>query len=441
MDPTVTNTHLPRKVRAAHRARVIAAGLGAGALTLVSLGLGVAPASAASPDIPTASVIWESVDDTTGSINDAYQYDNASNVEGWTSDAFDGYGYFTLTDPVNNESWNFVANEGESTSNVVPGGTSTLTLRGTTNWTVDNYDVVLTLTLEGNFARWSYAISGPQVATLVSEFDGNLGSDEDSTFLTNDTTVVSNDTGYGDPVLGYSVATNGTFGGWTTVEGDDQPRARVTGAGVFAVTLVAADWNVCGFDQAKAFVGSIVADLPGNFGSSYQTIGSCIVFAPVSLQQGVAVNQELSYTVDPRLTDDGYFSDNVVTAELPDLPAGLSYTSVRQEDGSIVITLTGTPTGSGTFTPTAVFYIPTMATVTSSSLAATSQPGSRPVYSTVALSVAAIPVPAVVTPEPATVTPVLAATGFDGSLLGSLAALAGIVGAAMVVIQARRRRV
>ncbi|MBG6059160.1 hypothetical protein IWX89_002613 [Cryobacterium sp. MP_M3] len=437
----MSNTHLPPKLSNTHRARVVAAGLGVSALTLVSLGLGAGPASADSTDIPTSSVTWTGVDDTTGSIRDAYQHDFASNVDGWTDDAFDGYGNFTLSDPVNEESWNFVANPGESTSDIVAGGTSTLTMHGTTDWAVDNYDVVLTLTLEGNYARWSYAISGPQVATLVSEFDGNLGSDDASTFLTSDTTVVSDDTGSGDPVLGYSVATDGTFDGWTTVEGDDQPSAQATGASVFAVTLVATDWNACGFDEAKAFVESIVADLPGNFGESYQTSGSCIVFAPVSLQQGVPVNQVLSYTVDQLLTDDLYFSDNVVTAELTDLPTGLSYTSVRQDDGSIVITLTGTPTASGTFTPTAVFFIPTPAGNPTDRLAPTSQPGSRPVYSTVSLSIAAIPVPAVITPAAATATPLLAATGFDGGLLGGLAALASVVGAAVVMIQARRRRV
>ncbi|TFC93117.1 MULTISPECIES: hypothetical protein [Cryobacterium] len=445
--------------------RGVVATIATSSLALVGVGLGAGSAAAdIQSEIFTSSVAWSYIDDQTGSIGDARQYDYESDVTGWTDDAFDDFGYLTLTDPVSGGYWNFLADQ-PAMSTINDGGTSTLTMTGTSVWTYPadspsplaegfvppaQYTVVLTLTLEGNYARWSYAIDGPDVEGLELEFGGNLGSDTDSVFLTDDTTVVSSDGGTytpGDPVLGYSAVTDGTFNGWFTNDLDDEVSARATGAANFAVTLVAADWTVCGFDEAQTFVESIVSTLPTTFGESYETFGSCFTFEPVALKQGVAVNQVLVYTVAPELIEFGYFVDGYVTAELPDLPAGLSYASETLEDGTVQITLTGTPTEGGSFTPTAVFYqiYPEDAEPGRDRLTPTVQAGQLPIYSAVSLFVEPLAVPTPVLPgaaAPAALAApaVLAATGFDGGLAAGLGGLVALLGTALLVMNARHKR-
>lgn len=441
-------------------ARGIVATIATSSLALVGVGVGLG-AGAASADtlesIFTSSVAWTSVDDQTGNIGDAAQYDYESDVWGWTGDAFDGFGELTLTDPVSGSTWQFVSDQ-PAVSTIVDGGTSTLTMTGTADFAaevgfspVTPYTVVLTLTLEGNYARWSYSIDGPDVASLLIEFGGNLGSDGDSVFLTDETSVVSSDGGSyveGDPVLGYSVVTDGAFDGWYTSDEDDQVSARATGASNFAVTLVTADWNACGFDEAQTFVESIVSTLPSTFGESYETFGSCLTFEPVALKQGVAVNQVLAYTVAPELIDFDYFLDGNVTADLPNLPAGLDYSTETLEDGTVQITLTGTPTEGGTFTPTAIFYQTYPEENNGPGperLTPTSQAGQFPVYSAVSIAVEAIVVPAAAVPAAsapaAPAAPAaLAATGFDGGLAAGLGGLVALFGAALLVMNARRKQ-
>lgn len=332
---------------------------------LATVGALLVPAAAFADqiDISSNSIRWSGVEDTTGYIEDGDTYDAANNAYGWNSDALDGLpDPFTLFDPDQGR-WDFIATTSES--NIVQGGTSTITMTGTTADFADPYTVVLTLTLQGNYAHWSYAISNPTIGLENSSvsFTGNIGSDSDSEYVATGNTLVSDDTGFGDPVLGYNVVTDGTFGSWIVAEGNDNPEATATAAGHFDVYLVLYGYTPCanGFATATAAVTSLVPTLPSTFGERYDDAGSCITVTPVSLTRDVAANEVLSYTVDAFLTTpsdyftDSFFTDRPVSTVVDDLPAGLTATSVAQEDGSIIVTISGTPTVSGTFTSRLLF--------------------------------------------------------------------------------------
>ena len=322
-----------------------------------------AAAFAGQIDISTDSIRWSSINDTTGYIEDGETYDFENNAFGWNSDALDGLpDPFTLSDP-NQGNWDFVATT--SASDIVQGGTSTITMTGTTAGWTNPYTVVLTLTLQGNYAHWSYALSNPTIGLASSSvsFTGNIGSDGSTEHVINGNTLVSTDGGNGDPVLGYDVVTDGTFGAWSFTASPDEPKATATAAGQFDVYLVLHGYTPCanGFATATAAVTSLVTTLPATFGERYDDAGSCITVTPVSLTRDVATNEVLSYTIDAALTtpgdffSEGYFTDGLVSTVVSGLPAGLTATSVVQPDGSIIVTITGTPTVSGTFTSRLLF--------------------------------------------------------------------------------------
>jgi hypothetical protein len=118
-------------------------------------------------DISTASVNWQHVDDTTGTIIDAAAHDTPGNLTGWTSDAFDTFGQLRVTEPGSGQFWDFVADR--RTSTIVDGESAEWVLTGSPDWIGFDYDVTLTLTMQGNSARWSYAVAGGAAAPVATE--------------------------------------------------------------------------------------------------------------------------------------------------------------------------------------------------------------------------------------------------------------------------------
>ena len=344
--------------------RAIAAAATVVALSLAGALLGPAAAFADQIDISTNSILWSGVDDSTGNIGEGERYDVANDAFGWNYDALDGFPFrFTLSDPEQGN-WDFSGTP--SVSEIVQGGTSTITTTGTTTDWAEPYTVVLTLTLQGNYAHWSYTMSNPTAGLGNSSvaFQGDIGSDTDSSYQVNGNTLVSNDEGNGgDPVIGYNVVTDGVFDSWIVTDTNDEPVATATAAGQFDVYLVLYGYTPCsdGFATAKSAVTSLVQTLPATFGERYDDAGSCITVTPVSLTRGAVADEVLSYTIDGALTTPSdyvsasYFTDYSVSSVVDDLPAGLTATSVTQEDGSIIVTISGTPTVSGSFTSRLLF--------------------------------------------------------------------------------------
>jgi hypothetical protein len=397
-----------------------------------------APASAAViNEISTSSVRWTGVNDLTGYISDSQPYDYATSTEGWTGDLFDGLPFVvTLSDDV--ASWDFLADETASTIN--QGGTSTIVMSGSTGDTFElaEYDVTLTLTFSGNYVRWSYAIADvsdivdpANLAALDIAFAGNLGSDGNSQYVVSGNSMVSNDgESESDPAIAYYTATNGTFTGYTVANDDDDVEVGATGASLFELTIALVDYAPGNAADARALAASIAPNLPATFGASYAPFtGNAVVFAPVSLTAGTAVNQMLSYTVDERYTVDGgefdYFApDNAVVATISNVPAGLSISQARQPDGSFVFILSGTPTQAGAFAPSINFAIAENADGS----------GERfvPLVSSIGVTVAAAAVVAAPAQLAATGVDVAPALGFAGGI-----ALLG----AFLVAASRRRSV
>ncbi|MBC7632228.1 LPXTG cell wall anchor domain-containing protein [Aeromicrobium sp.] len=396
-------------------------------------------ASAGASDINTNSIQWQGVDDTTGYIEDAATYDLAHNSFGWNNDAFDGLpNPFTLHDTTQGD-WQFVATT--TVSDIHEGATSVITMTGSTTAWEAPYVVVLTLTLSGNYAHWSYRLSNATIGLANSSvtFTGNIGSDSNSRYVVNGKTLVSdtttptfssqNSNESSDPIIGYDVVTNGTFGGWTTVEGRDSPRADAAGASNFDVYLVLFGYTPCanGFADAKTAVTALVPTLPATFGDRYGDAGTCITVSPLSLTKGVPVNQVLSYTIDPALTADSYFTNGPVSTVVDDLPAGLTATSLQQEDGSVVVTISGTPTTGGNFTARLLFA------------ATFDGPSSHQVLGRTSIAVADPSPVATAAVATAAAVPELAATGTDAAAPMGLGGMLLIAGLGIAVLARRRR--
>jgi hypothetical protein len=412
-------------VRTRSITRSIAAATTVVALAAAGALLVPAAASADQSDINTTTFQWSGVDDTTGYIDDAATYDLANDAYGWNDDALDGLpDPFTLRD-TSQGSWDFVAST--SVSDIHQGGTSVITMTGTTTGWTDPYTVVLTLTLEGNYAHWAYRLSNPTIGLANSSvaFTGNIGSDRNTEYAVNGNTLVSDDTSPAngsDPIIGYNVVTNGTFGGWATSAGNDNPEATATAAGSFDVYLVLFGYTPCanGFADAKTAVTALVPTLPATFGDRYNDAGACITVAPLSLTTGVPVDQVLTYTVDPALTSESYFTSEAgVSSVVEDLPAGLTATSVKQPDGSFVVTISGTPMTAGKFTARLLF-------------AQGSEPARSQVLGSTVITIAD---PAVVA---VAAVPELAATGVDATGPIGLAGFLLLAGLGMAAVARRR---
>jgi len=336
----------------------------------------------------------------------------------------DEVGYLTLTDTVQG-TWNFEDDDDDAVLSIVQGGTSVITMTGTTAGWAHPYTVVLTLTLAGNYVHWAYDISNPTnpdgLLNSSVSFEGENEAGTDSVYVESGTTLVVDDTGIGAPVVGYNAVTNGIFGGWDAVNGDPDVEVSADDASQFDVYVVLHGYTPCanGFTLAKAAVTALVPTLPATFGERYNDAGACITWTPLSLIRGVPVNQVLVYTIDPALTtpfddwysvSESYFIDEIVSSVVENLPAGLTATSDQQLDGSFIVTISGTPTTSGTFTSRLLF-------------AQDSGGGFNQIRSNVAITVA---------------DPQLAATGTDLLVPIGLGSLLLMTGLGMAVIARRR---
>lgn len=342
----------------ARTARTTAAGTAALALGLLGVGLVSSPAYAADHDIYTSTVRWENVDDETGEINDATMRNFATEFQGWRNDTFDdfpGDDEITLTDGTN--FYEFLASS--TVTDINQGGISVITMTGTTGITfAADYTVVVTLTLQGNFARWNIAVTGGDVSGLTLAFEGDLGSDADSNYKEIGLFGLVSDDGdwTRDPVIGYSVVSDGDFHGFDVTDSAGLVLAEATGASTFELTVALADYTDNGFDLARAFMEAAVPSLTAQFGSEFPVFDdSTVTVAPVSFETGTPVDQELVYAVVPGFED--YFND-VVEASVTGLPAGLTATTVFDPDTGLPTTaVAGVPSETGTFAVIITFAV------------------------------------------------------------------------------------
>jgi LPXTG-motif cell wall-anchored protein len=331
-----------------------------------------------SSDVATSSAAFEMqrdgvsiADGVYTALEDEYQYDYSSNTSGWTGDSFDGFGYFRVFNDGCSTAFDFNMLNADST--VVEGGVSTFTFIGDTGsafWNCFNDDSATftlnaTLTLSGTFAKWDYSITGTPGDTyindLTAEISGNLGSDDTSIYSVSDNTMVSSDDNDGDTMLLWYADTASV--GWDVTDGNDDVSLQTPAANPVSLIVGFRDYDDCSYQAAYDASLTDVASLPDLFGSDLAYY-SCLSAGSVDMAAGetvvlpLALNDEVSWYFDNNnnLGDPAGFNPTEeqgygYTGTVTGLPAGVTGEFSVNADLQPVLTLSGTPTETGSFTP------------------------------------------------------------------------------------------
>ncbi|MEG9225087.1 LPXTG cell wall anchor domain-containing protein [Aeromicrobium sp. Sec7.5] len=347
------------------------------ALRGVSAALAVAAVSATSaawaaptPELRTPTTTWYDIDDERPYIEDAqasYLDLAGAGVDltaGWTADAFDGALYdWEVETPTVVEDVTWSAGT-QSTA----GGRSTWTYTGTT--ATAGVELAATLDIEGSTARWTITPTVPAPAdTTISAF-ANFGSDGSETVVevTPTTAIVSSDDNDVDPVIGLAIS--GTDALIDSVDGDGGAFVEFSADGAATVVVALQDYAPCAEATAISEMTALVPTLIANFGVTIEGALECAtVVAPAALTQGTATSQTLAVAIDPAvdvattdndgnivlLSGDGDYLafPSAVGSAFAGLPAGVTATF---DPTTATLSLSGTPTQSGTFEATLVLY-------------------------------------------------------------------------------------
>lgn len=256
---------------------------GTGAAIALTVGtisaLAAAPAMALTEDVYTPNWEWSSVSDDAAYVSDAnafYQSYLGSGLSmyGFTDDAFDG---FLQGQEDSGGASGTEVTLGASTLDLIvtpvsqtqSAGLTTIVAAGSLDFGDGNViTITRTLEIQGSFARWSWSVETVGAAApadyTISEA-GNLGSDEDSTFLADGPTrLVSYEAGGSDPIIGYSLA-NLTY---SVTDGNDDVVVSFTGDQDAVLTLALIDFDPCSFDAALAAMQTAVTTLAADFGDT-----------------------------------------------------------------------------------------------------------------------------------------------------------------------------
>ncbi|WP_062301359.1 hypothetical protein [Demequina subtropica] len=443
-------------------------GLAAGA-ALVAV-----PASADADDITNATTTWEWVYDEGGAIEDAFAFypglaADGGDIWGWTGDAFDTFlyevGLSTPDDSDGVDAYDFVA----VSDTRVDGGVSTivseaaLSLYDSTADDFFDYTVRMTLTIEGSYARWDVEVVADVPSadtervldTMVLAIGGELGSDSSTVYETvgADALVSHDEDGY-DPIVAYDLV--GDVDSIEAYDGDDEPwfYFGLDADPSAAVIVSLLDYAPCGRDAAIAAQLAAAPTLADTFGQDLRpdaTDACASVDAAETVDAGTEFAQFLALTITEEAID-GWLEHEVPDWFYPEValvdgPAGVEVELVEDDvTGDPYVALGGTVAAAGTYEVTAVLYL---TDGTESGL---------PYFLSIPLTVVE---PVVVEEEPVaepseeateeiadetdavddtveTDEAVLAETGFESGLAGTVAVLMLGLGAAAVVTARRR---
>lgn len=325
------------------------------------------PAFAASDDLWTQNVRWQSVSSDEPYIGDAataYADLLGSGVTlpgGWTDDAFDGVLQdWRVSDGGTEDDITWVG----VSSSVDAAGVSTWTYTGTSvNFPAATFEA--TLSIEGSTARWEITPSAG-VADLVVSAWGELGSDGDETVtvVTPNSAVVSSDDEGRDPVIGFWFDAPG--GVWEQASGDGAFTLSFDGTGAATLVVALQDYAPCAEQDAVAEMTALVPTLGAQFGLTIDGALDCITVAtPTELTVGAASTQSLTFTLDPAVDEflpELYLESEVYTylgdpsvlgTAVVGLPDGVTATV---DAATAQLVLSGTPTVAGTYDVTVILY-------------------------------------------------------------------------------------
>ncbi|RLP77915.1 hypothetical protein D9V32_00860 [Mycetocola tolaasinivorans] len=262
------------------------------------------------------------------------------NIFGWPGNAFGQFGFLTLS--TGDKTWRFAADSREVETRA--GDKTEVILRGNSGDSLDSaYAVTLTLTLEGNYVRWSYNIDGDNIDALTTTFSGSLNSNADTVVEPNGNTLLtysSSQSNLASIITGVSVTSNGTPSTITApvnlISNTLDFSSSTTGARHLAVTALAVDFpNIfpSSLDAALAFTRPLLASVDSHFGESHRTPGAPFSLTDTAVVEGETVDQEVKVTFSEDVASSPYFG----LIELPTklhvsgLPEGLSLSATFAE--------------------------------------------------------------------------------------------------------------
>lgn len=285
----------------------------------------------------TDTVTWEDVCMSDGTISDVSlentldAYDTFGNIFGYNQNG----STFTITaEGGYNESGNVVS----------------FTDYNVWSYTANEFvDVVVERTFVGNTVTWDVKVFSAETinpSTLPIAIDGNLGSDDTTTYASYENGILtSNDGFYGDPALLW----NG-YGATAAYEDGYDVLAFEYGDTSHAVLQnVLVDYAACSDNDAIiAYVDSIANDWEGMANTNLTAVAglTCIEATPADFSgtQGEAVNVTIDIT-----TAGSYDWSAGAYVDVLDLPEGLSYEVIYDSEtgAPIQLVITGTPVNAG----------------------------------------------------------------------------------------------
>lgn len=297
-------------------------------------------------DFDNMYVFWDSAENGSTEISDA-------DTE-YTGDAYDGFG--TL----------YGVNWDESTFRIYATQEPVVTENSISYiseniWSHDAQeyvDVLTTRTFIGNTQTWTVNVvrTGTEIpSSLTMHIEGNLGSDDSTTWASSNDMLTSSDDYSGDPVIIWN-----TNGNMTYSEGNDDVEISFANATTATLTHVLVGYDSCPTaTEVQAHVDTITAMYASNVDTNIPDYTECVP-AEITVDNNGTFTQGEENSVDFTLTATGGWDWSYGgSVELFDLPEGLSYTVNNEWTDSTVpsFTVYGTTNyAPGTYTVTANVY-------------------------------------------------------------------------------------
>lgn len=292
--------------------------------------------SQAASDFSTATVTFEGVCSSDGTIDDAY-----------LTNAGDAYDIFGNVIGYNENGTEFLITSDDT---VVEGNTITFTDYHVWSATAEEWvDVVVTRTFTGNTVTWDvqvFSTGTTDPSTLQISISGNLGSDEESVFTSFESGILgSNDGYYGDPQQLWN--SYGATQEYTDGLDDIFFHYGTTGHAVLQNTLI--DYEACPDVPAiEAYTATVANDWETYANTDLTAVAGlvCLAVSPSDFSGTVGVPMEVTLDIT---TAASYDFSGGAWDDAWDLPAGLSYTVIYDEvtGAPIQLVISGTPTAEG----------------------------------------------------------------------------------------------
>lgn len=277
-------------------------------------------------NISNTVAYWDNICDDQGGIGDG----GTTN----TNDAYDGFGDLH---GVNADGSTFIIG-----GSLAPTGAGTnVSYTSSYIWSHDAQeyvDVVVDRTFVGNTVTWTvnvYKTGTNAASTLTMYIDGNLGSDEGTTWRSSNGYLTSGDQMSGDPVIIWN-----TDGSIVNADGNDDVTINFVNASTATLENTFVGYTEC-VDQASmdAAVDAITANYASNVNTDIADVDTCVapITPTVTVDNNVTFVNGTDDAQDVTVTADGDWNwTNGGSISMTGLPNGLSYTVIDEGVSDVV---------------------------------------------------------------------------------------------------------